>query len=214
MKKPLLTLLLGMALTACASEPTRTGAIQLDYSALGKIYLDTQDVKVADRTNTLKRPPNVGHLFHPTLTEAVNRWVDDRLQATGKAGHAIVTIKEASVVEKPLPTKTGMDDWFTRQQTGKYLAKLEVEVSAQTPVNNTNGFASAHATHAVTLPEDATEAEKVDAYRVLLDGLMVELNQNLEKAMRQHLAPFISNQPSSGGYVPNTPEPLLPPAIR
>ncbi len=214
MKKLLLALLLGAALTACASEPSRPGSIQLDYSALGKIYLTTQDVKVVDRTNTLKRPPNVGHMFHPTLIEAVERWTGDRLQATGNAGHAVVTVKEASVVEKPLPMKTGMDKWFTRQQAGKYLAKLEVEVSAQTPVNNTNGFASAHATHAVTLAEEPTEAEKVDAYRVLLDGLMVELNRNLESAMRRHLAPFIASYPPSDAYAPSAQEPLLPPAIR
>ncbi len=214
MKKQLLVLLLGVVLTACASEPPRPGSIQLDYSSLGKIYLNTQDIKVADRTNALKKPPNIGHLFRPTLAEAVNQWTSDRLQAVGKDGHATLVIKEASVVEKPLPITKGVDSWFNRQQAAKYLARLEVEISAQTPVNHTNGFASAHATHAVTLPENPTEAEKLDAYRILLDGLMVELNQNLEKAMRQHMAPFITDQVPSGNYAPAGSDTMLPPTIR
>ena len=159
MKKLLLALVCGLALTACASEPPAPPPLQPDYSALGKIYLNTKDLKVINRADRVpQKPPYIGHLFEPRLTETVNQWVHDRLQAVGNTGHATLIIKEASVIEQPLPELTGVETWFTREQAGKYVGRIDVDIDAQSPVNNTTGIASAHATHAVTLAEHPTEA--------------------------------------------------------
>jgi hypothetical protein len=200
MKKLILALVLGAALTACASEQSKVIPAQLDYSSWGKIAIDTQDLRVINRTTaTPQKPPYVGYQFQPTLADAVQRWAADRLQATGSAGHATLIIKDANVTEQKLPLEGGMDSWFTRQQAKKYVGHIEVEIEAQTPADNATGMASAHATHTVSVPEKATETEKYEAYHTLLDALMRDLNQNLEQAMHTYMTRFLTSQPQQGG---------------
>jgi hypothetical protein len=198
--KKLPILLVSLAfLAACSSEPAPLAPLQLDYGSLGKIYLNTKDMRVINRAASAPhKPPYVGYQFRPSLDDAVNRWALDRLQAAGNTGHATVIIKEASVKELPLPALTGVETWFTREQASKYIGRIEADVTAQSPVNNASGYASAHATFAITLPENPTEAEKNIAYRQLLDGLMQDLNQKMEAALRQPMAHFLAWGPSMG----------------
>lgn len=199
MKKIIIAISFCVALAACASEPPRPSPIQMDYSSLGKIYLDTQDMKVIDRTySTSQRAHNVDRMFKPKLVEAINRWSSDRLQAVGTTGHATFIIKEANIVEQGLPVDSGFDGWFKRQQDRKYTGRIEVEVEAQTPIGGRRAFASAYAIHAITLPEKPTEAEKSSAYKTLLEALMSELNQKIEISMREHMASFIVEKPQGG----------------
>jgi len=204
MKKTLFAFVCAVLLSSCSSEPAPLPPLQLDYSSLGKIYLNTQDVRIINRAGaTPQKPPYVGHRFQPLLADALIRWGQDRLQAAGTTGHATMIIKEASVKETPLPKMGGIEGWFTREQESKYIGRIEVSLDAQTPVNNATGMASAHSTFAVTLPEDATEAEKNTAYRKLLDELMKDFNQRMESAIRQHMPHFLTAGPSAGyGFAP------------
>lgn len=203
MKKLLLAAACGLALAACSSEPARTPPLQLDYSSLGKIYLNVQDVNVINRSaGTPTKRPYIGHLFQPRLADAVTRWAQDRLQVNGSPGHATVIIKEASVAEYPLTVPSGFESWYTREQASKYVGRMELSIEAQSPVNSTVGSANAHATYAVTLPEKPTEAEKYAAYRDVLDNLMKDINQKLEQAMREHMGPFMASGPSASEMAP------------
>jgi len=193
--KKLLTLAALVLLAACSSEP-RPEPIQLDYSNLSKIYLDTQDLRIIDRSKSVPTwKPYVGHLFKPKLTDAINRLVTDRLQAAGRMGHATLIIKDATVSEQPLSTTSDFESLFTRQQASKYIGRVELSLEAQSPVDGSIAMANAHATYAVTLPEDPSDYEKHEAYRTLLTELMAEVNRNFDKAIRTHMARFILSGP-------------------
>ena len=185
-----------LLLTGCASDEPRPEPLQLSYRELGPITLNLQNFNIIDRTaNTPQRPPYVGHRFQPTLASAVNRWALDRIQAVGSnGGFATLIIKEASVAERPLATK---GELFTREQASKYQGRIEVDIEARAPDGST-ALASANAVHAVTLPEEASDAEKYAAYTKLLNSLMANLNRSLESSMRQHMGRFITGQPVSG----------------
>jgi hypothetical protein len=211
MKKLFLALACGALMTACASEPAPLPPLQLDYAPLGKISLNTQDLRVIDRSSGApQKPPYVGHLFRPTLSEAVNRWAADRLQAVGTTGHATLIIREAVVTEQALPELTGVETWFTREQESKYLGKIDVELDAQSPVKSATGTATAHAVFAITLPEHPTDVERNTAYRQLLVGLMKDLNQKMDMAIHQHMAHFLASG-ASGMSTDDEPQPLASP---
>ena len=192
MKK--LALAFVLVLTACASPPEVIPLPkQLDYSGLGRLELAAQDVRVVNRAYALPQtPPYIGHLFRPTLAEAVDRWASDRLQANGAAGHVVVVIKDASLTESKISNvDKGIESWFTREQGKKYTGRIEVSVEAQGGANGAMAYASANAVHSVTVSEEPTAVEKYDAYKKLLAALMQDLNANLEQAMRDHLGTYL-----------------------
>ena len=214
MKK--IALLLVLALAACASSPEPVPPQkQLDYSALGRLGVEAQDIRVINRTYALPQlAAYVGQTTKPTLVDAVNRWVSDRMQAVGSAGHVIVIIKNADVTESKIPhPDSGIGSWFTRQQGSQYLGHIEVTVEAQSPTGGT-AIASATASHAVSLPEEPTQAEKYRAYVKLLDSLMVDLNQALEQSIHEHMGAFLvslaPSQSDTGAPVSGTaPSPVM-----
>lgn len=186
-----------LLLSACASEPRPT-PMQLDYSGLGKIYLDTQDLRIINRAqNTPQWAPYVGHMFQPKLIDAVQKLAADRFQAAGSLGHATLIIKDATVTEQSLRTSSDFESLFKRQQSSKYIGRVEVTLEAQTPADGVTGLANAHAVYSVTLPEDPTEVEKYDAYNKLLTTVMADLNRELERAVKSHMARFVLSNPPS-----------------
>ncbi len=193
--KKLLALALVSFLGACSStgEPD---PMKLDYSSLGKVYLDTQDVRIVDASKAAPEwAPYVGHLFKPTLTDAVGQLAADRLQAVGRLGRATLTIKDATVTEQPLEMSSDtFDALFTRQQASKYIGRAEVTLEAQAS-NGAMAMASAYASYSATLPEDPDAYEKYDAYSRMLTGLMKELNRNLEAAIQEHMTSFVLDKP-------------------
>ncbi len=203
MKNRVLLLSLLGFITACASEPPRPNPIHLDYASLGKIMLDAQDLRIIDRTqNTPQWQPYVGHLFQPTLTDAVHRMAADRLQAAGTLGHATLIIKDANVTEQSLNTSSDFESLFTRQQATKYIGRIEVSLEAQSPADASVGMATAHAIYSVSLPEDPTEIEKHEAYKKLLTNLMADLNKELERGIRRHMSRFILNDAAINAPTP------------
>lgn len=187
MKKQLL-LLLSVALTACAAAP-QVPPVKLPEPVA--VTLNTQDVRVINRAYAIPQSaPYIGHLFTPTVIDAVDNWAKNGVRAAGSDGHATIVVKDASLTERPLVMDEGMTRWMWRQQSKKYIARVEVEITAQSPRGDT-GVATAHAVHAVTLPEDPTEEEKSVAYQKLLTALMRALDASARQAMQEHMSHFI-----------------------
>ncbi|MDX9690098.1 MAG: hypothetical protein RBT70_06490 [Alphaproteobacteria bacterium] len=180
-----------LLLVACSSDPNPE-PMRLDYSNLGKIQLNTQDLRIVNRAkNTSQAVPYVGHNFKPTLVEAVNHLAAERINAVGRLGHATLIIRDASVTEQPLDMASDFESLFTRQQATKYIGRVEVSLEAQSPSSGAVSIANAHAVHAVTLPEDPTEFEKYGAYEKLVNTLMDNLNSQLEKSIYTHMSGFL-----------------------
>ncbi len=176
-----------LLLSACSGGEPGVPAMSLDYSQLGKISLDVQDINVVDRGSAGSAAQSVP--LKPSIDEAVRRWASDRLQATGSAGQVVVIIKDANIGTQSLRTDSGFDSWFERQQGSKYVGHVDVEIEARG--HGAYAIANAQATHEVSLPENPSEVERYEAYRKLLESLMSELNRNLDQAIHEHLQDFM-----------------------
>lgn len=209
MKKLIALVGLSFALVACADGQT-TPSVTFSRPMQPKLALDVQTISLTDRT-TLQpaNSPYNSNNFSPTIADAIKQWAGDRLQAVGQTGNAIVVIKDATLTAQPIATQSGMESWFTRQQSVKYVGRAEVSIEA----NGRNGFAMADGTAArsVTLPEDPTPAERQDAYTNLLNGLMKDLAQNLDAAIQSHMGGFIMRAPTLGSTA--VPADMMPGAV-
>lgn len=195
MKKSAAAFGLALVLAACSEVPLPPAPPAQPLPP--KIALNVRAINLADRSGI--QPPNSPYAtnhFTPTISEAVKQWASDRLIANGSNGQAIMIIKDASLTAQALPTKSGIDSWFTRQQAVKYVGHADVSIEANGP----SGFAiaDASASRALTLPENPTPLERQDAYYAMLNGLMKDLGQNLEASLQTHMANFIANTPVYG----------------
>ena len=197
MKKKLISLSFLFLMTACSSEPILE-PMHLDYTSRGKIYLDTQDLRIINRSgSTPQWAPYVGHQFKPTLTDAIYKMANDRLQAAGTLGHATLIIKDANITEQSMATDSDFGTMFTRQQASKYIGRIEVSLEAQAPSDGSVAIANANAVYTVTLPEKPTDVERAEAYRKLLNSLMDTLNTNLDQGVRNHMSRFVRSSAAS-----------------
>ena len=192
MKKILTAVVISFALAACSTPGQKPAPMKLDYSGLGQVKLNVQFVGVINRADGLPRyRPYVTHTFQPTVIDAVTRWANDRFKAAGNSGRANVTIKEANVTEQAVPMEEGFNSWFTRQQSRRYTAKIEVGIDA-VAADGSKAFATASATRSYTLAEDPTEIERAEAYNSMLNSLIENLNSNAEQAIQNHMDAFIT----------------------
>ncbi len=179
-------------LASCAQEP-EPPPVSLNLDVTPKIVMDVKRISLTDRSGYT--PPSIfkNDDFSPTIAEAIKGWAKDHLQAVGQNGQAIVVIKRAAITVQPLDVDDGIESWFTRQQDSKYTARADVSIEA----SGQTGFAvaDASATRSVTMPEDPTLAEKRIAYNTLLNGLMKDLQENLQAAINSHMANFIAPAP-------------------
>jgi hypothetical protein len=191
--KKLALLFVALVATSCSSPSPRIDPIVLDYRNESPLVLKVDRLDIVNRAATYPSR-QVSLPFKPTVTDAVNQWARDRIQADGSAGaHATLIIKDASASAQNLPIEGGIENWFTRQQSHKYLAKVEVDIEVRSADGRENSFATAHATRTATLPEDPTDYERNKAYTDILTAMMHDFDQGMEISMRQHLGSFLKS---------------------
>jgi hypothetical protein len=194
MKNIALALAATLLLAAC-STPTQTGSdVANDYALPPKIVLDVQNISFVNLQSP-ERPasPYDGADFTPSISGAIRKWATDRLQAGGKAGEAIVTVKEAALSREAMHIDTEMDKVFTRQQASKYIGHAVVSIEVRKSDNY--AIASAEASRWVSMPEDPDQDERKAAYFGMLNGLMRDLGLNLESSLHDHMGGLILSAP-------------------
>lgn len=194
MKNIVLGLAATLLLTAC-STPTQTGSeVANDYALPPKIVLDVQSISFVNLVSP-ERPPSPldGDDFNPTIAGAIRKWATDRLQAGGRTGEAVVTVRQAALTREAMPIDVNIDKVFTRQQAIKYIGHAAVSIEVRK--NDSYAVASAEASRWASMPQDPNREERKSAYFTMLNGLMRDLGLNLESSLRDHMGALILSAP-------------------
>ncbi len=182
---------LGVFLAACTTVAPAPGFPDLTYGHLPPIRLDVAAVEIVDAYSPPLRDPNVEHRAPAQPAVAARRWAEDRLVAAGnRGGRAVYTIRDASIIEIKLEPTSGLKGVFIKDQSERYDARLAVELAIFDATGSQRGNATATATRSRTVPENVTLNERERIWFQMVEGMMADLNRELEKAIGQSLSPF------------------------
>lgn len=182
-----------LGLSACQSAPPRPAPRPIDFSNFGPIRFNAGGVDLVNA----HRPGGGTHVEERSAVppaEAVRRWASERLQAAGGAGRVRVTIKDASIIEVPLPKTQGVKGYFTNDQAQRYDGRLEVEVAGDMPDYSAGAFRGmtrATVTYSTTVPENIALADREATYLDITRRMIEDLNARLDAGIRKDLAPMI-----------------------
>jgi hypothetical protein len=162
----------------------------LTFGYLGQIALDAARVEVVQEFRSAGAKPNVEHLFPIPPAAAVARWAEDRLKPAGRFRLCRVVVKDAAVVEVPLPKTGGIKGWFTTDQSERYDATVEVTVEIRDDTGR-NAYATARVKRSQTVEDGTPPNKRREVWYAMTEKLMADLDKELERAIRQYLAAYL-----------------------
>ena len=183
--------LLVVFLAACDTPVVTQTLPELTYGHLSQFTLDVADIAVAAKYLPPMQAPNVDHLFPTPPGKALRRWAADRLKAGGRRGSARFVIIDARVTETALKVDKSFTGAFTKQQTRRYDATVEVSLEVLDDRGFRKGFANARVMRSRTLREDASINDRERMWFDLTEALMRDFNAELEKNIRQYLSGYL-----------------------
>lgn len=189
--KPALLILTACSLLLSCNAPQPANTPPIRFDKLSKINLAVSSIKVQNDYQPAMRPPHVEHRFPTTPQQAIGNWVGDRLQAVGHEHSLLVIIKNAEVIEEPLPRTPGIKGIFTTDQESRLSANLSMELRIYGDRAISLASTEVHATRTTTLPEGLSLVKRDEAYDQLTRNVMQDLNAELEKNIQQYFANYI-----------------------
>ena len=180
-----------LAVPGCETPVNQRSWPEQTFRHLPPISLDVREISIVHLFEPPLKAPHIEHEMPVPPHIAVERWVVDRLRAKGTSGRAVVTIRDASVVEARLKRLGGIKGTFTTEQSERYDAKVEVviEVTDGKGLRSANAVATSLRNRSVL--ENATLRERHTLWYELTEKLMSDFDQTFESQIRKHLAAFL-----------------------
>ncbi len=173
---------------ACTPAPQLPEHVGLAYLVHKPLRLNVARIDVIKQYQSSSKPPHIENDLPIPPVAMIQQWTQDRLLPVGKTGYAVVTIEEASVVEKPLKGTTGLRGYFTVDQSEQYDAKLSVKIEVFDDFGKSKGFAYARAQGSRTVSEDFTLGQRRQVWIRMMEKIMNNLNEELDRNVKAHLS--------------------------
>lgn len=187
-----LALLAVVVLPAACAAPAPVRLPDMTFTDRPRFLLDVAQIQVVDQYQPAFRLPNIEHQVPVPPAKAVDRWARDRLVPVGNSGTAVITIKDARVIENSLRVTPGVQGVFTKEQAARYDAFVEVTIDIKpTNINMPEGSASARAERSRTVAEGISPNELDRVLYELVEGLMRDLDVQLDANVQRFLAAYI-----------------------
>lgn len=165
-------------LAGCDSPPPPVDYPPLRYDYLPKLRLNVASIDIdnAWRPSTVPDGLHVESLAPTHPVDALKRMAQDRLLPVGGNGHAVLTIENASLIQR------------MGQYEGAFAVRLDL--SNTNAGSTVSGEAKASVDFTRTIVEDSPSAARAALYDVVKE-MMRKMNAELEIQIRQSLAPFV-----------------------
>lgn len=173
--------------TACAQNVTTSPTPTFAFWEKQSLSVNVADIVFANSFKSPMASPNVEHLFPVSPASAVQVWQKDRLKATGTSGRLIVRVIQASVIEKALPTATGLEGLVFNDPDTEYDGTLVVSFELDHPEVDTIANAKMTLNHTIEMMEWSTIQDREEAWVTMTEGLMVELDRLAPQILGQEL---------------------------
>lgn len=182
---------LALAAAGCQMPPQKPTFPALTYAYEGPIVFNVGRVDVVSTFVSPMKPPDVEYQAPVPPVQAMMQWGHDRLKAAGGPGVVKLTVTDGRIVDVPLPMKSGIEGFFTKQQSDRYDATLAAEIAVYDDQGNQLGFVRTQAQRSRTVEEGTPPAERDKILFDLTDSLMKEMDKSLDQAIRSHLSRFV-----------------------
>ena len=178
-------------LAGCATEVQKPGFSQISFAHLQPINLNVARIEVENRYVSPATRPNVEHEF-PVIPAAVaSNWGRDRLRAVGASGVARVIVRRASVIEVPLKRTTGVTGAFTRDQSERYEAVIDMMVELRDATGNIRVTAESTAKRSRSVSENISLNDREKIWFEMTESMMADLNTALDNQIRIHMEEWV-----------------------
>ena len=178
-------------LAGCATEVQKPGFSQISFAHLQPINLNVARIEVENRYVSPATRPNVEHEFPVSPAAVASNWGRDRLRAVGASGVARVIVRRASVVEVPLKRTTGVTGAFTRDQSERYEAVIDMMVELRDATGNVRVTAESTAKRSRSVSENISLNDREKIWFEMTESMLADLNTALENQVRIHMKEWI-----------------------
>jgi hypothetical protein len=173
------------------SSPPMKRFPELTFRNLPPVQLDVGRVEVVSQYQPPAQAPHIEYDMPVAPEAAVKRWVQDRLQPIGRTGTLRVVIRDASAIETPLKTDTGIKGMFTKEQAADVT--MSVDVALQ--MLDDHQFVVAEVTGKQSRSHTETEGMKLNERDRLLydmvEDLMKGFNTEVDGDIRATFGPWL-----------------------
>ena len=180
-----------LAATGCETAVQPRSFPEQTFRHLPPISLDVAEIDIVLFFEPPLKAPHVEHEMPVPPHKVIERWVVDRIRTVGISGQAVLTVRDASVVEKRLKPLGGIRGTFTKEQSERYDARVEVEISAVGGRGLRSAKAMTTSSRSRTVPEDATLRQRQVLWYELTERVMQDFDRTFEAQIRKHLAAFL-----------------------
>lgn len=185
-----------LPLSACATDQPIAGPVpQVGFSHLPGLTFNVSRVDISSAYRSPMQAPNAEQRMPAPPERALLDWAHARIKANvGAPASAVASfvVEDAAVIETKLPKTGGFKGMFTYEPAERYDARASATLMLQDPVAGSSGEIHVNAARSIEVRENATLAEREQAWVELVEKLMSDFNDQMERQIRAHLQTWIA----------------------
>ncbi|MEE2662307.1 MAG: hypothetical protein VYB39_04705 [Pseudomonadota bacterium] len=193
-KLTVLFLLLLSISGACVGPVQQSNFPDISFAHLPPIGLNVARIEVENLYVMPATKPHMEHKLPISLAATASNWGRDRLKAVGKSGVVRVVIRRASFIEVSLKRSPGLKGVFTRDQSQRYDAVIDILIELRDASGKVRVTAESVASRSRSVSEDVSLAETEKIWFQMVEEVMFDLNKSLVRQINKHMRAWLKTE--------------------